>query len=170
METNANDNKWANRVAWALQVGVAVLFLQTLFFKLTYAPATQVIFGDIGGRAAATFTALVELVVALLLLPGGAWVLGRVLPAKLAGLKTAAPAVGALLAIGVLGGAIVTHLAVIGVVLPVAPGSEATDGGSLFAMAVGMAVASAVVLVLRRDRVKALIATLSPSGEAAAVA
>src|SRR5262249_52657882 len=58
----------ARVVPWAAQVVVAVVLAQTLFFKFTYAPETQVIFGDRGGRPAATAVGVLELVCVVLLL------------------------------------------------------------------------------------------------------
>lgn len=55
-------------VPWGAQLLVAGILLQTLFFKFTYAPETQVIFGPRGGRPAATAAGIVELVCVILLL------------------------------------------------------------------------------------------------------
>ncbi len=139
--------RWKTVVVWVLQVAVAVILGQTLFFKLTYAPQTQVIFDGLGGRPAATLAALGELVAAVLLL----------IPGALVAWGPRANAAGAFLALGVLGGAIMTHLAVIGIDIPIAPGSDTTDGGSLFALAVGTFVMAAVVLWLRRDAAVRLV-------------
>lgn len=118
---------------WVAQVAVAVILAQTLFFKLSYAPETQVIFGERGGRAAATLVGIVELVCAILLL----------IP------RTAA--LGALLSLLVISGALFTHLTALGISIPVAPGSEERDGGLLFLLAVVVALGSIVVLVGRRN-------------------
>ena len=146
--------------AWLLQLTVAGLLLQTLFFKLTYAPQTQVIFEPLGGRIAATGTALIELGVALMLLAPARW-LSRTDPTcpraarEIQGWTDFGAwigyvnAVGAVAALGVIGGALFTHLAVIGIRIPVAPGSTETDGGSLFALAVFIALASAAIALLR---------------------
>src|SRR4029078_9390489 len=81
----------------AAQVVVTVILAQTLFFKFTYAPETRYIFESRGGRPAATVVGLVELVcVVLLLLPRAA-------------------RLGALLALAVIGLAIVTHLTSLGI-------------------------------------------------------
>ena len=99
--------------SWAAQVGVALILAQTLYFKFTYAPETQVIFGPRGGRPAATAVGLAELLcVVLLLVP-----------------RTAA--LGALLALLVIGGAIFTHLTSLGVQV-VDPATGQGDGGLLF--------------------------------------
>ncbi len=117
-------------VPWAAQVGVAVILAQTLFFKFTYAPETQVIFGDRGGRPAATAVGIVELIcVVLLLIP-----------------QTSA--LGAALSLAVIAGAIFTHLTSLGLQV-VDPQTGAGDGGLLFGLALVVAVGSFVVLAYR---------------------
>lgn len=117
-------------VAWAAQVIVAVILVQTLYFKFTYAPETAVIFEGRGGRPAATLVGALELVAAVLLLvPGYA-------------------ALGASLGLGLIGGAIFTHLTSLGIVIR-DPATGEGDGGLLFALAVVVAVGSLVVLVVR---------------------
>jgi hypothetical protein len=117
-------------IPWGAQVGVALLLAQTLFFKFTYAPETRVIFAERGGRPVATVVGLVELLcVVLLLVP-----------------RTAA--VGAALALLVIGGAIFTHLTSLGIQV-VDPATGEGDGGLLFGLAVLVALGSAVVLVFR---------------------
>lgn len=116
--------------AWVAQVAVAVILLQTLYFKFTYAPETAYIFDGRGGRPAATAVGLLELVAAvLLLIPGRA-------------------AVGAALALGLIGGAIFTHLTALGIEVK-NPDTGEGDGGLLFALAVAVAVGAAVVLAIR---------------------
>jgi hypothetical protein len=119
---------WA--ISWAAQVLVALILVQTLYFKFTYAPETQYIFEGRGGRPAATAVGIAELVCAVLLL---------VPPTA---------AAGALLALVVISGAIVTHLAALGIQV-VNPATGERDGGLLFALAVGVAVGSLVVLAFR---------------------
>jgi hypothetical protein len=112
------------------QVGVAVILAQTLFFKFTYAPETQVIFGPRGGRPAATAVGLAELAcVVLLLVP-----------------RTAA--LGALLGLGVISGALFTHLTSLGLEV-VDPATKESDGGLLFALALTVALGSLIVLTIR---------------------
>jgi hypothetical protein len=115
---------------WVAQVAVALILAQTLYFKFTYAPETQVIFHDRGGRLAATLVGLVELVcVVLLLVP-----------------RTAA--LGALLSLLVISGALFTHLSSLGIAV-IDPATGESDGGLLFALAVVVAAGSLLVLVLR---------------------
>ena len=59
---------WRRLVPWGFQIAVAAILAQTLFFKFTYAPETQVIFSGRGGRPAATLVGLIELICAILLL------------------------------------------------------------------------------------------------------
>jgi len=112
------------------QIVVAVVLAQTLFFKFTYAPETQVIFADRGGRPAATVVGLVELLCAILLL----------IP------RTAS--LGALLALLTISGAIYTHLTSLGIQI-VDPTTGESDGGLLFGLAVLVALGSLLVLAFR---------------------
>jgi hypothetical protein len=121
---------WPAAVSWGPQLGVAAILAQTLYFKFTYAPETQVIFADRGGRPAATAVGIVELVcVALLLIP-----------------RTAA--VGAVLSLLVIGGALFTHLTSLGIAVT-DPATGESDGGLLFGLAIAVAVGSLVILALR---------------------
>ena len=120
-------------VSWIAQLVIAFILAQTLFFKFTYAPETQYIFKDMGGRPTATLVGCVELVcVVLLLIP-------QVAP------------VGALLALMTISGAIFSHLTKLGLVIP-DPTTGKGDGGLLFGLAVTVAVLSSVVLVIRRKQ------------------
>ena len=123
-------SRWLRIVPWTAQIGVAGILAQTLFFKFTYAPETQVIFADRGARPAATAVGIVELVcVVLLLVP-----------------RTAAA--GAALALLTIGGAIFTHLTSLGIAI-VDPTTGESDGGLLFGLAIAVAVGSLIVLAFR---------------------
>jgi putative oxidoreductase len=113
-------------LSWTLQLLVAGILLQTLFFKFTGAAESVYIFSTLGlepwGRYA---SGIAELVAAgLLLVPGTA-------------------AVGAVLSIAVISGAIVSHLTVLGI-------EVMGDGGLLFGLAVVVLIASLGVVWLRR--------------------
>ena len=123
----------ARMASWILQVGAAAILAQTLYFKFTYAPETQWIFGQkLGlGRAGATATGIVELIcVILLLIP-----------------RT--PVYGALLALATMGGAILSHLTILGIESR-NPITGEGDGGALFALALGVAVLAIAIIALRR--------------------
>jgi putative oxidoreductase len=106
------------------RVVAAAILLQTLYFKFTAAPESVHIFGTLGlepwGRIGSGVAELVASV--LLLVP-----------------RTTA--LGALLALGVIGGAIASHLTILGIVV-------LDDGGALFALALAVFACSAVVLAL----------------------
>ena len=154
-----NSTRITKVVTIALTLYIAFVFLQSLFFKFTNSPETQYIFGTLDAWGASLglpglfapkgpFSQYVvgsaELVASLLLLTGLA--MGR--PLLHAG--------GALLALGVISGAIFFHLFTpLGVQVRNTDGS--LDGGELFALACGVWVAAAVLLALRRDDIRTVL-------------
>ena len=112
-------------LSWVLQVAVAAILLQTLFFKFTGAEESVYIFTTLGAEPAGRYASgVVELVAsALLLIPGFA-------------------PYGALLSLGVISGAIVSHLTVLGI-------EVRGDNGLLFALAVIVFICSLAILALR---------------------
>jgi len=117
------------RISWFAQVVAAVILLQTLFFKFTGAPESRAIFEALGAEPWGRIgSGAVEVVAAGLLL----W------PRRAAW--------GALLATGVMVGAIGAHLTRLGI-------EVGGDGGALFAMALVTLSASLVVLWIRRGQI-----------------
>jgi uncharacterized membrane protein YphA (DoxX/SURF4 family) len=113
-------------VSWVLQIVVSVILLQTLFFKFTGAPESVYIFSTLGAEPWGRIgSGVVELIAAILLL----------VPTTIT--------IGAALSLGVMVGAIMSHLTVLGIEVQ-------GDGGLLFALALTVFIGSAVVLVLRR--------------------
>ena len=113
-------------VSWILQFAVAGILLQTLFFKFTGAEESVYIFSKLGAEPWGRIgSGVIELMAALLLL----------VPAT-------AP-VGAIVTMGVMAGAIVSHLTVLGIEVK-------GDGGLLFGLALAAFVGSAIVLIIRR--------------------
>jgi hypothetical protein len=113
-----------------LRLVVAGILLQTLFFKFTGAEESVYIFSRLGmepwgrlGSGAAELAASI-----LLLVP-----------------PTVVP--GAVLAIGIIAGAILAHLTVLGI-------EVAGDRGLLFGLAVTVLVLSAAILVLHRGELQ----------------
>jgi putative oxidoreductase len=137
-------SKTANLVSWALQIVVAIILAQTLFFKFTGAEESKYIFTTLLGEQEAAGrigSGLVELAAAILILwPRAAWL-------------------GALIAAGTMAGAIFSHLTRLGVEVK-------GDGGLLFALALVVLAASAGVLVLRRREIPVISAFLTPAREA----
>jgi putative oxidoreductase len=112
-------------VSWVVQIVVSVILLQTLFFKFTGAPESVYIFSTIGAEPWGRIgSGVVELIAAILLL----------VPATIT--------IGAVLSLGVMVGAIMSHLMVLGIEVQ-------GDGGLLFALALTVFIGSAVVLALR---------------------
>ena len=125
--------------SWVLQVAVAGILLQTLFFKFTGAEESRYIFSEVGrflgiagvepwGRIG---SGVVELVASVLLL-----------------LPSTAP-MGAIVTMGVMSGAIASHVLILGFEVK-------GDSGLLFGLALIAFVGSALVLILRRSQVSML--------------
>jgi len=129
MKTLTRLSRGQQVVSWALQLVAAGILVQTLFFKFTAAPESVYIFSTLGlepvGRIG---SGLAELIASILLLTPGTVTLGAVL------------------ALGVMSGAIVSHLTVLGIEVQ-------GDGGLLFALAIIVFVSSAIVLFIRRAEV-----------------
>jgi len=124
-----NLTKGQTIVAWTLQLLTAGILLQTLFFKFTGAEESVYIFTRVGAEPWGRIgSGIVELIASILLLTPGL-----------------AP-VGALVAIGTMFGAIISHLAVLGI-------EVMDDGGLLFGLAVTAFIAAATVLFLRRSQI-----------------
>jgi putative oxidoreductase len=118
--------------SWALQLIVAGILLQTLFFKFTGAAESVYIFSTLGAEPWGRIgSGVVELIAALLLL----------FPATIT--------MGAILALGVIAGAIVSHLTVLGIEVQ-------GDGGVLFLLALAVFVSSVAILFLRRGDIPVL--------------
>jgi uncharacterized membrane protein YphA (DoxX/SURF4 family) len=128
---NMSLSKGQNITSWVLQLVAAVVLFQTLFFKFTGAKESVYIFSTLGlepwGRIG---SGVVELIASILL----------VIPATVA--------VGALLSLGVISGAIFSHLTKLGIALP-----AVNDRGELFTLAVVVFICSAAVLVLHRREI-----------------
>ena len=113
-------------LSWVLRITAAVILAQTLFFKFTAAPESVYIFDKVGlGAPGRIGSGIAELIAAILLLiPGTVWL-------------------GAGLALGVMGGAIMSHLTVLGIVVM-------NDHGLLFGLALTVALCSAILLLIHR--------------------
>ena len=116
-------------VSWICRIAAAVILLQTLFFKFTAAPESVYIFTKVHAEPWGRIgSGLVELIAAvLMLIPRTIWA-------------------GASLALGVMAGAIVSHLTVLGI-------EVMGDGGLLFGLALIVFCTSTVALLLHRTRI-----------------
>jgi hypothetical protein len=115
--------------SWSFQLIAAAILAQTLFFKFTGAEESKYIFTVLGaepwGRVA---TGCAELIAVLLLLAPRTVTLG------------------ALLSLGLMLGAIGSHLTKLGIVVK-------NDGGLLFGLALTVLVCSTAVLAIRRRQI-----------------
>ncbi len=116
----------AKRISWSLQLVVAAILAQTLYFKFTAAPESVYIFTTLGLEPVGRIGSGIAEAVAVVLL-----------------LWPASAAIGALLALGVISGALVSHLTKLGIEVQ-------GDSGLLIALACVVFVGSAAVLWLRR--------------------
>jgi len=122
-------------VSWVCRIVVALILLQTLFFKFTGAEESKYIFTTLLGPDLESVgrigSGVIELIAAILLvLPRTSWI-------------------GAFVALGTISGAIMSHLTMLGIVVK-------DDGGLLFALAVIVFVLSAVVLLIHRRELPVL--------------
>ncbi len=143
----------------ALTLWIAFVFVQSLFFKFTNSPETQYIFGTLDGWA--TGLGIPGLFAADGLFSqyviGSAELVasGLLLLSLTARFRWMRP-LGALMALGVISGAILFHLFTpLGVAVVNADGTS--DGGLLFAMAVSVWLSAALLLWLSRGQILALL-------------
>jgi hypothetical protein len=119
------SSKWT-LLDWLCRAVAAAILLQTLFFKFTAAPESVYIFKTVGmepwGRIGSGVAELIA--VLLLFVPGFTWL-------------------GAGLALGVMAGAIASHLAILGIEVQ-------GDHGLLFGLALAVAASSSVLLFLHK--------------------
>lgn len=121
-----------NGSSWVLQLIAAGILLQTLYFKFTAAEESVYIFTTVGAEPWGRIgSGIAELVAAVLLL------------------FPATASVGALLTMGLMAGAIASHLTVLGIEVK-------GDGGLLFGLAVTTFVSAAIVLAIRRAQIPVL--------------
>jgi uncharacterized membrane protein YphA (DoxX/SURF4 family) len=116
-------------LSWALRLIAAIILLQTLYFKFTGQPESVELFSKLGvepwGRIG---TGVIELIASILLL----------IPSTVI--------IGAFLGVGLMGGAILSHLLVIGI-------ESNADGGQLFMLAFVVLISCIAVLFLHKSQV-----------------
>jgi len=116
-------------LSWVLRITAAIILLQTLFFKFTAAPESVYIFTKVGAEPWGRIgSGVVELIAAILILtPRFTWL-------------------GSILAMGVMAGAILSHLTALGIEVQ-------SDKGLLFALALIVLVCSTANLLLHRSEI-----------------
>lgn len=118
-----------NILSWIVRIVAAVILLQTLYFKFTAHPDSVYIFSQLGleptGRIG---IGVIEMITAFLLLYP----------------RTAG--IGAVLGLGIISGAIFSHLTQLGIEVQ-------GDGGTLFYLAVAVFVCCLVAAILHRKEI-----------------
>ena len=113
----------------AIRIIIAVILLQTLYFKFTAHPDSVYIFSVLGlepyGRIGSGVAELIACI--LLFIPKTIWL-------------------GALSSLGIISGAIMGHLTTLGIEVN-------GDGGSLFSLAVIIFIGSAIILFFHRKEI-----------------
>ncbi len=120
--------KLNNILSWALRLIAAIILLQTLSFKFTAHPESVELFTKLGvepwGRIG---TGVIELITGvLLLIPATAFI-------------------GGFLSFGLMSGAILSHLTVIGI-------ESKGDGGQLFMLAIIVLACSIIIMWLHKQQ------------------
>jgi uncharacterized membrane protein YphA (DoxX/SURF4 family) len=123
-------------IDWLFRIAIAVILLQTLYFKFTGHPESVALFSKLGvepwGRIG---TGVIELIAGILIL------------------VPATALIGAALSLGLMAGAIASHLFVIGI-------ESDNDGGQLFMLAIIVLALSLVVLSIHRKEIPVWLARL----------
>lgn len=124
----------------ALRIVSAIILLQTLYFKFSGAEESRWIFEQLGAEPWGRIgSGVAELICAvLLLLPSTAWL-------------------GALGSLGVISGALLSHIFILGIEVK-------GDGGQLFGLAVVVFACSLCLLWMQREKVKQVLRGGSVSG------
>lgn len=122
---------------WVLRIIAAVIMLQTLYFKFSAAEESVFIFTEMGiepwGRIA---TGIFELIASILILYRPTLIFG------------------AIMAAGIMSGAILSHLTVLGVEVK-------DDGGQLFAYALIVWMCSAIIIWMEKEKIMQLVKKLN---------
>ena len=121
--------KWSIVFPWILRILAAIILLQTLFFKFSGAEESRFIFSQLGMEPGGRIgTGVLELIASVLIL----------IPAT--------TAIGAVLALGLMGGAIFFHITKLGI-------SVQGDGGQLFYYGLTVFVCSLALLIVYRGQI-----------------
>lgn len=125
-----------NTFSWLLKLTVAIILLQTLYFKFTAHPDSVHIFSALGVEPWGRITlGIIELITAFLILIPKTQVYGM------------------LISLGIILGAVFSHFLVLGIAV-------ANDGGGLFILAIIVLIAATTYLFLHKNDVVILLKKL----------
>ncbi len=123
-------------ILWICRLVAAIIMLQTLYFKFSAAPESMYIFHKLGlepyGRIC---TGVLELVASALIM------------------NPKTTLYGAILALGLMAGAVASHLGPLGIEIM-------GDGGKLFTLALIVLICSVLIIILQKRQLKDLINTI----------
>ncbi|MFM9951430.1 MAG: DoxX family protein [Saprospiraceae bacterium] len=115
-------------ISWLLRIVAAVILLQTLYFKFSGQPESVELFTKLGvepwGRIG---TGVIELIASVLLL----------IPATVF--------IGAFLGVGLMAGAILSHLTILGI-------ESKGDGGQLFMLAIAVLICCLLLVFMHKEQ------------------
>lgn len=148
-------SKFKESIIWVASIYIAIIFVQSLFFKFTNSPETMYIFEAKlnpwaaslgfpglfapGGLFSAKVVGTFELIASILVVIGAFAKNHRIIQV-----------LGAAMSMGVISGAIFFHVFTpLGIAVVNTDGTS--DNGELFSLACGVWAASAIILILRRD-------------------
>jgi putative oxidoreductase len=121
-----------NIISWILRLTVAIILIQTLYFKFSAHPDSVYIFSNLGvepwGRI---LLGIIELITAILII---------IPKSKIIGMVTS---------LGIIIGAIFSHILVLGI-------NVSNDGGGLFTLAIIVLISSVVFLIMHQQELTAL--------------
>ena len=122
-----------NVFTWIIKLTAVVILVQTLYFKFTGAEESIYIFSTLGAEPFGRIgSGVVELIASILILIPRTTILG------------------ALMGLGTMAGAILSHLFILGVVVK-------NDGGTLFILAIITFICCAILVFQNRDKIQSLL-------------
>lgn len=125
-----------NILSLVLRIGIAIIFIQTLFYKFTAHPDSVHIFSELGAEPYGRIgVGIMELITSILILIPRTKIWGMVI------------------SLGIICGAIFSHLLVIGTEVK-------GDSGGLFLLAIIVLIASLVLLFIHKDEFMELVNSL----------
>jgi uncharacterized membrane protein YphA (DoxX/SURF4 family) len=122
-----------NIFTWIIKLAAVIILLQTLYFKFTAAEESVYIFSTLGAEPIGRIgSGVIELIASILILVPRTTLLG------------------ALLGLGTMSGAILSHLIFLGIEVK-------NDGGTLFILAIITFICCAILVFQNRDKMQSLL-------------
>jgi putative oxidoreductase len=121
------------KISLLLRIAVAIIFLQTLYFKFSAHPDSVYIFSQLGAEPVGRITlGFIEMICAVLIL------------------VPATKNVGIIISTGIILGAVASHLGPLGIVVQ-------NDGGKVFFLALAILIACSVLIAIHFKEIIAMV-------------